>query len=191
MKVTISALLLNLILSSVSSAITEEHTFTAHVSSVRLSSELIENGKSRDDTASAVVKAVIFEEPLIIPDFRKASEHKNPEINSIIKYHKAMLSEPATEILNLWHPDSKQEKEKLISDTTILEQMKDYYRVNPQISILGVIYQDETSSVLVDMGSFVVGFNLRKQNEDLLLTDYPSNDLELAIIEASFNKNWG
>jgi hypothetical protein len=188
MKFTIPALLLSLILSSVSSAITEKHTFTAPVSSVRLSSELIENGKSRDDTASAQVKAVIFEEPLIIPDFRKAGEHKNPEVNSIINYHKAMLSETAPEVLNLWHPDSRKEKEKQITNVA-LEQMKDYLREDPQICILGVIYQDHTSSVLLKMGSFVAGFNLRKQDEDLLLTDHPSNDLELAIIEASFSKN--
>lgn len=186
MKITISALLLNLILSSVSSAITEEHTFNAPVSSVRLSSELIENGISRDGTASAQVEAVIFEEPLIIPDFRKAGEHKNPEVNSIINYHKAMLSETAQEVLNLWHPDSRKEKEKQISDAT-LEQMKDYLREDPQIYILGVIYQKHTSSVLIKMGSSVVGFNLREKEGNLLLTDHPSDDLELAIIEASLS----
>jgi hypothetical protein len=188
MKITISALLLSLILSSISSAITEERTFTATVSSVRLSSELIKIGKSRDDTAKATVKAVIFEEPLIIPDFRKAGEHKYPEVNSIINYHKAMLSDPALEILNLWHPDSRKEKEKQISDATV-EQMKDYFRENPKMCILGVIYQKHTSSVLLEMGDFVVGLNLRKQDGNLLLTDHPSNDLELAIIEASFSKN--
>jgi len=188
MKITISALLLNLILSSVSSAITEEHTFTATVSSVRLSSELIENGKTHDDTASAQVKAVIFEKPLIVSDIRTAAEHKNPDINSIINYYKAILSDPAPEVLKLWHPDSRKEKEKEISNET-LEKMKDHLGENPNMCILGVIYQDHTSSVLLKMGSFVVGFNLREQEGDLLLTDHPSNDLELAIIEASFNKN--
>ena len=167
----------------------EDHTFTAIVSDVRLSSILVEDGKSRDDTVSVHVKAVIFEEPLIIADVRVATQNANLEVNSIINYYKTLMSKPASEVLQLWHADDRKAKEHEISDET-LKHMRGYFEKNPTLSVLGVIYQDSTSSVLVEMGDFVVGFNLRESEGKLLLTDHPSNDLELAIIEASFkNKN--
>ena len=188
MKLTIAVLSLNILLSSFILAVPIEHTFTALVSDVRLAAQLTEEGKGLDDTVTVHAEAVIFEEPLVITDVRLATRHSNPEVNAIINYHKTLCSEPlASDLLQFWIPDEREGKEVMM-DNESLQFVHDYFAKNPSLRILGIIYQADTSSVLVEMSSFTKGCSLRENDGELLLTDHPSNDLELAIIEASFQK---
>jgi len=167
----------------------EENEFSAKVSDVRLSSHLVEKGKTHDSTVSVKAKSVIYEPFLIIPDVSQFHRSDNKEVNIILEYFSSIIRMSPEEVLLKWHPAERDAKKSLIGTPEIFEQMKRYYTDNPKIEIAGVIYQAESASVLVTLRGFTAGHTLREHEGKLYLSDRPSNDLDLAIIEASYTRN--
>ena len=137
---------------------------------------------------SVSVPAIIFKKPLYIKDVRQASKHAHPEVDRIINYYKTNIEGDAESILSFWLPGERQKKAELVNDPEILKQTKNHFAQRPYLTIIGIVYQKETSSVLINRHSNVMGISLRKVGTEYYLTDIPSDDLELAIIEASFNQ---
>ena len=164
------------------------HAFTAQVSKVRLSSQLIESGKSRTSSTTINVKSIIYNPPLNVPNVVESKGHENPEISILISYYASIITESGNEILEYWHPAEREGKKALIGNADVLARMKKHFSANPSLEIVGVVYQKESASVLISLGGFVVGNTLRQDGDKLYLSDKPSDDLELAIIEASFDQ---
>jgi len=163
-----------------------ELKFTAKVSTVRLNSQLLSQGKSFDDNVSVKVPAILFKPPIRILDVRNAARHKIPEINTLISYHKTLIEGSGDEILAFWKFDERKEKGKLMNDPKTLERVKKYYSENPSLTIHGIIYQKNTVSVLTELVSgSILGQTVTKEGNKIFLTDKPTNDLEIAIIESS------
>lgn len=165
----------------------EKVDFSAKVENVRLQTELIEQGKTYDSIVTVTVLAEKFEKPLVIKDVRTEGKHKIPEIDKIIKYHKAMSEGNPKKISEFWHPDERPGTLELINDPEVLSNMKAQINADPSLKVLSVIYQNGSSSVLVPLyPEIVIGYSLRKYKDKLYLSNKPSDDLELAIVEASY-----
>lgn len=190
MKATVIALIFIIVFSSSLYANEilkpEPHEFTAKVSSVRLNTQLISQGKNQDDHVSVHVSSIILNKPLQITDVRNAKPHSLSEINTIISYTKANTEGSAEDILSYWSPGERAEKSKLLSDPKIFNKNREYHQKHPGLVVIGLIFQADTTSVLVERHGSVLGVTLREGGGKYYLTDNPSNDLELAIIEASF-----
>ncbi len=176
------------ILYSCGNAKLKEHSFTAKVSSVRLSSILINQGNSRDSNVAVQVPARMFKEVLEIENFNNAENQGIPEIDRLIEYHKTMSNGTPEQVLDFWLPNEREQKAKTIHNPEMFTQVQAYFSENPRITIHGIIYQNESSSVLLDLGGYVTGHTFRNLNDHYYLSDNPTDDLELAIIEASFVK---
>ena len=162
-----------------------ELKFTAQVSRVRLNSQLISQGKSSDDSVSIKVPAILFTPPIRILDVRNAGIHKIPEINTSISYQKTLIDGSVDAILAFWKFDERTKKGKFFDDPQMLERTKKYYSENPGLTIHGIIYQKNTATVLLELSGSIIGMTFTKEGNKIFLTDKPTNDLEIAIIEAS------
>ena len=166
----------------------EEHEFRALVSAVRLNTQLLGQGKKQSDQVSVSLPAILFKEPLRIADVRSAEVHSLDEVNTIVAYTKANIEGSAEEILSFWTPEERREKAELLNDSDMLKANREYHRENPGLTIVGVVFQDATASLLLERSHGVVGITVRRIGEEYFLTDDPSDDLELAIVEASLSQ---
>jgi len=164
----------------------KDKTFTARVGNVRLQSELIAQGKTNGDQVSATVPAVIFNKQIVINDVRTVNKSYGPEIDILIKYLKANMEGTKEEVISFWHPSDRQEITEMVSDPQVFEQNKEFFKQNPGITIIGLIKQKSTRSILVNKNFMTFGINLKQSEGKLYFTNTPDNDLELAIVEASF-----
>lgn len=164
----------------------QPRVFTATVSNVRLNSRLIEQGKKGKDTVSIIVPAVIFAQPLEIKDVRKADKHSIQEVDTLIRYTKANIEGSAEEILSFWLPEERAEKSTIVNNLKMFQANRDYHMKKPGLSVIGLVFQEQTTSILLKRGPRVMGVTLAKKDGRFYLTDHPSNELDLAIIEASF-----
>ena len=162
------------------------HVFTAKVANVRLSARLLSQGKKPEDMVSISVPAIIFAQPMEIGDVRSANTHSMPEVDTVIRYMKANIDGNVQVILSFWLPEERAEKSKLLSQPSMFQANRDYFTKNPGLSVIGLVFQTRTTSVLIKRPAGALGVTLVKKDGRLYLTDHPSNDLELAIIEASF-----
>ena len=165
-----------------------EHKFSAKVSAVRLATKLVDQGMKLNETVTARVPAIVFDKVLVIDDVRDAEETRFPEINRLIDYQKALICGSPDDILSFWHPGERRNKAKTIKDDNRLKAVRNHYTAHPGLEILGIVYQEATASVLVYMGRYVVGHTFRKEGGEFYLSDAPSDDLQLAIVEASFSR---
>ncbi|MCF6313480.1 MAG: hypothetical protein L3J39_13630 [Verrucomicrobiales bacterium] len=164
-----------------------EHEFTAKVGNVRLRSQLIKSGKSNDDFVTVKVLAKVYLELIVIEDVRKAVTNNLPEeVKFLVDYTKANLEGDADEIAAYWAPSIREGK---------IEMIRRYYKKNrelmvksPGLTILAIIRNDDESvSVIKQLSEeIVIAITIIVKSERLFLVDKPKNDLELAIIEASF-----
>ena len=191
-KVTVySAVLLSLVLlSSIpvqaeSGRNAKQHSFTAKVADVRLNAELIAQGKTHEDKVSVEVSAEIFDQPIHIPDARTAPKHEIPEVDFLIRYTKANLEGSVQEILAFWHTSARAEKQDMMSRPEMFKANRGYFMKNPGLTVSGIIFQEGNVAVMTQRGPLIVHVLLTKQDGRYVLTDQSSNDLELAIIEAS------
>lgn len=159
--------------------------FKAKVSDIRLSAELLSQGKKNNDTASIKLKAIIFEKPMSIK-INNNQKNKYEEINFYIEYLKQNVKGTAKEISSFWSEKEKEEKLKLMSKPQMLEMNRNYFKNIKEIQILGIVFQKNTLSILVKIDNFVQATNIKNEKGKFVLTDYPDNDLEIAIVEASF-----
>jgi len=161
-------------------------TFTAKVSNVRLSGHLTAQGKKHTDIISVSTPAIMFAQPIEIVDVRTASASSIPEVDVLVRYLKANIQGDAQEILSFWLPEERAAKSKQLSDPKLFQANREYLSRNPGLSIVGLVFQDQTVSVLIRRHKSVKGMIFAKKDGRIFLTDHASNDLELAIIEASF-----
>ena len=164
-----------------------QHTFKARVTNVRLNALLTSQGKKPTDEVLASLPATIFVQPLQIQDVRTiTTKNTIAEIDTLIRYTKANIEGSAQDILSFWAPEERAEKSKLLSRPEIFKANREYSAKNPNLIILGVVFQTDTSSILLQKQNGVIGISFLKKNNQIFLTDKPSNDLELAIVEASY-----
>ena len=165
-----------------------EHEFTGKVSNVRLQSQLIESGKSNDDFVTVKVSAIAYPEPIVIEDARKAITLNLPEeVKFLVEYTKANLEGSPEEIEAYWAPSIREEKMKMIGK--YYEKNREIMAKAPGLTILAIVrHGDDSISVIKQLSEkTVIGVTIIEKDVRLFLTDKPKNDLELAIIEASFN----
>jgi len=167
----------------------KSHKYTAKVSTIRLNSLLIDKGKKQDDVVEVNVASIILDPPLEIKDARKAPRHSIPEINTLVNYTVANIEGSVKDLISFWAPEERAEKEKLMDNPKIFNANRKYHKKNPGLNIVGIVYQKETSSILIERHGSVTGVTFRKSGNKYYLTDKPTDDLELAIIEASFNQS--
>jgi len=166
----------------------EPREFRAVVSAVRLNSELIAQGKKLDDDVTVTLPAIFFEPSLVISDVRDFQSHARDEVNLVVGYTRANLEGQASDILAFWAPDERADKSELLDDPEIFKNNRELHLRNPGLTILGLVFQDSTVTVLLKRSNMVLGINLVSAEDRFFLTDHPSDDLEIAIVEASLNK---
>jgi hypothetical protein len=135
------------------------------------------------------VPTIFFDPPIDIKDARDKFQHDIPEINALVHYTAINIDGSLEEVAPLWDPKERADKIKFMSDPEIFKANQNYFKKYPGLNIIGIIYQQETSSILVNMRGSVMGVNFRKVGDQYFITDKPDDDLELAIIEASYNVN--
>ena len=167
-----------------------DHEFKAKVDNVRLAGELMKQGKSKEDTVTATVPTLLFIPPKHIKDVRKSNEEFDDEVAFVIEYFKANVEGRKKDIYASLAPNYREEMKKLINDDSIFKRNTDFFKKNPGITIFGVVKQSDTVSVLVMQGNyiFVSAITILKIDGKLYITNKSPNDMELAIIEASFFK---
>lgn len=164
-----------------------EHEFTAKVSNVRLQSQLIESGKTNDDFVTVKVSAILYPEPIVFEDVREATTLNLPEeVKFLVAYTKVNLEGSPEEIAAYWAPSIREEKMKTIGK--YYEKNRELMAKHPGLTILAFIrHGDDSISAINQLTEkIVIGVTIIEKDERLYLTDTPKNDLELAIIEASF-----
>jgi hypothetical protein len=169
----------------------EYHVFTAKVSDVRLQGTLVEQGKSLDDTVSVKILAILFKKPIKIADVRKAQTYNIPELDTLISYLKDNISGSAKDMAAYWAPDEQKEMLADMSNPEMFNRNRKYRQNYPGLTVLGMVFQDRTITVLTketDRNSVfpALGVTFIRIEGRLYLTNRPTNDLEIAIIEASF-----
>lgn len=165
-----------------------QHEFTAKVSNVRLQSQLIESGKSNEDFVTVKVSAILYPEPIVIEDVRKASTSNLPEeVKLLVAYTKANIEGSPEEIVAYWAPSIRAEKMKLLGK--YYEKNREIMAKHPGLTILAIVrHGDDSISVINQLSeNIVIGVTILEKDGRLFLMDKPKNDLELAIIEASFH----
>lgn len=164
--------------------------FTAKVSNVRLAGTLTEQGKDMDDMVSVKVQAIIFPKELKIPDVRKAESYNQPAIDTYVRYNRACMNGSAEELARYWAKLERKEQKKLLADPEMLSRTHDYFRSNPGITIVGLIFNDNQTTVLTremfGVTETVMGTSMVHEDGGTFLTNKPTNDLDIAIIEGSF-----
>lgn len=163
--------------------------FTAKAANVRLNVRLATPTKKLDDTVAVTVPAIIFAKPIEIADVSGVNKHSIPEVDTLIQYTRANIHGSAEEILSFWLPEERTGKSALLSQPKIFQANRDYHMKVPGLAIIGLVFQPQTTSVLIRRAGGVVGITLAKKDGRFYLTDHPSNDLELAVIESYFASN--
>jgi len=164
-----------------------QHTFKARVANVRLNALLVSQGKKPADEVSVSLPATIYAQPLQIPDVRAVTA-KNPsaEIETLIRYTRVNIAGGVQDILSFWAPEERPGKSRLLSRPEIFKANREYSIRNPGLSIIGMVFQSDTTTILLKKPWGVAGISFLRKDNRIFLTDRPGNDLELAIVEASY-----
>ena len=168
----------------------ELRTFTADAGGVRLNG-LLEESKIVDGKVTVKVPCIIFENPLKILDVRHAGSSGRREVDMVIAYHKLLIEGDVKRAIELWEPNVRKKKSRLLMDKMSLKNRQEYFKEHPGLTVIGLIFQKNTTSVLVDSDSGLPSVTLVNKADKLYFTDHPTNDLELSIVEASFDKEGG
>ena len=163
----------------------KSESFQALVKNVRLQSELIKQGKSNTDEVSVEVPAILFDQPIEIADVRNTNESFGPEIDFLVAYTKANIEGSKSDILSYWHASAKGGIRQMLENAELFEKNQAYMARNPGLVVVGLVKHKDSISVLQSRGS-VLGITLKEENGKLYLVEKPKDDLELAIVEASF-----
>ena len=166
----------------------KQHSFTAKVQDVRLSANLLRQGKAKDEKVSVNIPSLMFNPPIYVQDVRKVRQSVSAEVAFIISYLKANAQGQKEKIYEVLVPSYRKEMQGLFDDETIFKRNTAIFEKNPELTVYGQIKQGNSVSVLAKYGpyDFVVGITLVQVDGKLYITDKPTNDLDLAIAEASF-----
>lgn len=165
-----------------------EHQFTANVADVRLSAELLKQGNRKEDKVSLLYPAFLLNPPLYSKDVREFKQKVSGEVAFVLEYIKANIQGDKEKIYEALTPTYRKQMQSLLDDESIFRHNCEIFEKNPEITIYGQIKQGDDVSVLVKYGpyDFVVAITLVKIEGKFYITDKPTNDLDLAIVEASF-----
>lgn len=161
------------------------HTFQAEVKKVRLQSQLLKQGKKNTDKVSVQVPAILFDQPIRIADVRNVDESFSPEIDFFAAYIKANIEGSKSDILSYWHASAKGHIQEMLNNDELFRRNQAYTARNPGLVAYGLIRQKDTIALLQGRTA-VFGITMKEENGKLFLVEKPKDDLELAIIEASF-----
>lgn len=162
--------------------------FTARVGNVRLQSLLVEQGKENEDTVDVQANVYMFEPSINIDDVRGAEASDIEEVDFLVEYTKANIEGDVAKIASFWAPDERSKIKEQLSDPEMLSRSMAYFEKYPGLNVVGIVDQGATKSILQRSLSMVFGANIKESGGQIYLTNKPANDLELAIIEASFVK---
>lgn len=163
--------------------------FEAQVGDVRLNSKLIEQGRTKTDTVSVEVPALIFPEPLDFPDVRQVKGTHRPEVAFVLDYRRANLEGTAEQLLAYWAPAEQSRVRALVDDEELFRKNRERLQKHPGVTLVGLVQIGETTVVLVRHSPLVVwGMSLRPIQGKWYLVNKPKDDLTLAIVEASFSR---
>jgi len=161
----------------------EKRTFTAKVADISLSA-FSEKGVT-DEEVSVTAPSIIFSNPLRIDDVRKVSLFGSPEIDTFVRFRKTLCEGSPDEIVSFWAPKERKGNLEIIYKSNNLDKVHNLCNANPQLTIIGLIFQKDTTAILLKCNTkadFVCNMNLVKENERFFLTRFPSNKQDLAII---------
>lgn len=165
--------------------------FSAKVSNVRLAGHLIEKGKDMDDNVSVTVQSIIFRKELEIPDVRKAKNYNQPAIDTLIRFIRTCINGSVEEIVKFWVKSEKIEQKELYVDPQVQRMTHEHFSNHPGFTIVGLIFKGNKTTILtrglIGTPEYVAGFSLVNEEGGHFLTNSDKDDLDLAIIEASFS----
>lgn len=160
--------------------------FSAEVDEIRIPPEVDYESLKKKKKINVEVPAILFKKPIVIPDVRKAAKTQHEEINFLIDYTKANLVGTPEDIAAFWLPEERTEKLALFKDKDLFARNRELVQERPGLHVLGIIYQKTTVSVMtLHSEGMTFGINMKKVGSKFYLTDHPTNDLELAVIEAA------
>ncbi len=163
--------------------------FEAQVGHVRLNSKLIKQGRTKTETVSVEVPALIFPEPLDFPDVRQVKGTHRPEVAFVLDYRRANLEGTAEQLLAYWAPAEQSRVRALVDDEELFRKNRERLQKNPGVTLVGLVQIGETTVVLVKHSPLAVwGMSLRPIQGKWYLVNKPKDDLTLAIVEASFSR---
>jgi hypothetical protein len=157
--------------------------FSAAVDSVRLNSQLLSQGKKHGEVVEISVSGQLYNPPIKILNPLKDCSNKVKTIEFYCLYQRDLTSGNKNAVISKWSSDEQASKKALIDKHW--EEIIDSNKSNSEIIVRGIIYQKTTDILLVGSKS-VMGIPLKKSGNSYFMTDKPDNDLELAIVEATF-----
>lgn len=160
-------------------------SFQAEVRKVRLQSELLKQGKKNTDKVSVEVPAILFDQPIEIADVRTIDKSFGAEIDFLAAYMKANIEGSKGDVLSYWHTSAKKGVRQMLENDELFKKNQAYMARNPGLVVYGLVKQKESIAVLQGRTA-VFGITMKQENGKLYLVEKPQDDLELAIIEASF-----
>ena len=116
----------------------EVHSFTAKVGDVRLSGQLVRQGKKMDDKVTVTVRASLLNTPLVIADVRTAAPTGMEDIDFLVRYLKANITGTAQEMGGFWLPTERAAKSAMFSDSRMMEANRTYLSRQPGLTVLGL-----------------------------------------------------
>ena len=165
-------------------------TFSAKVANVRLAADLLDKGKKMEDMVSVKASAIIFSQPIQIPDARKAKKYNQQAIDTFVKYISTCIDGTAADLTKFWVKSERSEQLALFSDPSALKLTHEQFKDNPGVTIVGLIFKGQETIVLTrgvfTEPEYVLGVSLLRVDGNTFLTNITKEDLDLAIIEASF-----
>ena len=160
--------------------------FSAGVGEIRIPPEADYESLKKKKQIDVKVPAILFKKPIIISDVRKAAKSAHDEINFLVEYTKVNLAGTPEDIAAFWVPEERAEKLALFKDKEVFARNRELVQESPGLHVLGIIYQKTTLSVLEPLSdTTAIGITMKKVGSKYYLTDHPTNDLELAVIEAA------
>jgi len=132
------------------------------------------------------VPALLFEPPIRIDDVREDTGGHGPLVDFLVDYWRANIEADGTAIMAYWCEGERTAIRRLVSDEDMFERNRSILRERPGLTLAGLVRHEDTTSILQRRGRVVVGVTVRTGGAEPCLVQAPGDDLELAIIEASF-----
>ena len=105
------------------------------------------------------------------------------------RYYAANVQGKPADLLAFWEPGRRASLERTFAKPGLWERNRKAMQARRGYSVHGALLQGEVLSLLISRGSpWVLGVNLRAKGASFELVADAPDDLQLAIVEASFSK---
>jgi hypothetical protein len=160
------------------------------VGDVRLQKLLLDQGKRNDDSVSVTLPAALFDPPIEIADVRNATADHREHIEFLVTYYKAVIEGSKEEIVEFWCPGSQTKVKEMLNDPDLAERSREGVARNPDLVVVGLVKDSGLVSVLQKRSVGVWAVTMASNQGGICLVQNPPNDLDLAIVEASFAREF-